>query len=153
MGIIRDNEGFEASILWLLPAFIFSCAGAYRLARFNIDISQYYGFKGVPIPAAGLVVASLPLIYWYNTSDFVYNFILNKWFLYALILLLSWLMVSRLPIMAMKFSGFTLKNNLPKVILILIAIVSAIFLQWIAVPVVFICYILLSLLTIKIKTQ
>jgi CDP-diacylglycerol--serine O-phosphatidyltransferase len=153
MGIIRENEGFEASIIWLLPAFIFSCAGAYRLARFNIDASQSYGFKGVPIPAAGLVVASLPLIYWYNNSDFVYNFILNKWFLYVLILLLSWLMVSNLPIMAMKFKGFTLKNNLPKVILILIAIVSAIFLQWIAVPVVFIFYILLSLSTIKMKSE
>jgi CDP-diacylglycerol---serine O-phosphatidyltransferase len=153
MGIIRDNEGFEASIIWLLPAFIFSCAGAYRLARFNIGVSQSYGFKGVPIPAAGLVVASLPLIYWYNNSDFVYNFILNKWFLYVLILLLSWLMVSNLPIMAMRFKGFTLKNNLPKVILILIAIISAIFLQWIAVPVVFICYILLSLSTIKLKSK
>jgi CDP-diacylglycerol--serine O-phosphatidyltransferase len=153
MGIIRDNEGFEASIIWLLPAFIFSCAGAYRLARFNIGVSQSYGFKGVPIPAAGLVVASLPLIYWYNNSDFVYNFILNKWFLYVLILLLSWLMVSNLPIMAMRFKGFTLKNNLPKVILILIAIISAIFLQWIAVPVVFICYILLSLSTIKSKSK
>ena len=153
MGVIRDNEGFEASIGWLLPAFIFTCAGAYRLARFNISESKNYGFKGVPIPAAGLVVASLPLIYWYNNSDFIYKFILNKWFLYLLILLLSWLMVSKLPIMAMKFNGFTLKNNLSKVILIVVALVSAIFLKWIAVPVIFIFYILLSLATIKTKSE
>jgi len=153
MGIIRDNEGFEASIIWLLPSFIFTCAGAYRLARFNINASQSNGFKGVPIPAAGLVVASLPLIYWYNNSDIVYNFILNKWFLYVLILLLSWLMVSNLPMMAMKFNGFTLKNYLPKLILIFVGIVSAFFLQWIAVPIVFIFYIILSLSTIKMKSE
>ncbi len=153
MGIIRDNEGFEASMIWLLPAFIFSCAGAYRLARFNIESSQGYTFKGLPIPAAGLLVASLPLIYWYNNSDFVYNFILNKWFLYILILVLSLLMTGNLPMMSLKFSDFTIKNNLPKIVLLIIAIITAIFLQWIAVPVVFVFYILISLLTIKTKSK
>ena len=46
--------GLEISSLLLLPAFIVPCAGAYRLARFNIDTEQSYGFKGVPIPAAGI---------------------------------------------------------------------------------------------------
>ena len=151
MGFIKDADGIEASALFLIPAFIFTCAGAYRLARFNLDSSQAFGFKGVPIPAAGLIVASLPLIYWYGNNDFIYNLILNKWFLYALIILLSWLMVSKLPIMAMKFKDYSFKNNMPKIILVAITIVSAIFLKWLAVPVVFIAYIILSLLT-KNKT-
>jgi len=146
MSFIKENEGLETSIVWLLPAFIFSCAGAYRLARFNIDTSQSFGFKGVPIPAAGLMVASLPLIYWNEQSEAVYNLLLNKWFLYGLILVLSGLMVSTLPLMALKFKDFTIKNNLPKIILLLIAIGAAFLLQWIAVPVVFIAYIILSLL-------
>jgi len=146
MSFIKENEGLETSIIWLVPAFIFSCAGAYRLARFNIDTSQSFGFKGVPIPAAGLVVASLPLIYWNVQSEAVYNLLLNKWFLYALILVLSALMVSTLPLMALKFKDFTIKNNLPKIILLVIAIAAAFLLQWIAVPVVFIAYIILSLL-------
>ena len=146
MSFIRENEGMEASLILLLPAFIYSCAGAYRLARFNIDTSQSFGFKGVPIPAAGLVVASLPLIYWNFQSELVFNILMNKWFLYALILVLSLLMVSTLPLMALKFKDFTVKNNLPKIILLVIAIVSAFLLQWLAVPVVFIAYIILSLL-------
>lgn len=151
MGFIKDSDGIEASILYLIPAFIFTCAGAYRLARFNLDTSQAFGFKGVPIPAAGLVVASLPLIYWYGSSDFIYNLILNKWFLYVLIILLSWLMVSKLPIMAMKFKDYGLKNNMPKVILVVIAILSAFLLKWLAVPIIFIAYIILSLV-LKNKT-
>jgi len=146
MSFIKENEGIEASMIGLLPAFIFSCAGAYRLARFNIDTEQSFGFKGVPIPAAGLVVASLPLIYWNVQSDFVYDIIINKWFLYGIILILSWLMVSKLPLMALKFKDFTVKNNLPKIILLVIAISAAIILKWLAVPVVFIAYIILSLL-------
>ena len=151
MGFIKDSDGIDASILYLIPAFIFTCAGAYRLARFNLDTSQAFGFKGVPIPAAGLVVASLPLIYWYGSSDFIYNLILNKWFLYVLIILLSCLMVSKLPIMAMKFKDYGLKNNMPKVILVVIAILSAFLLKWLAVPIIFIAYIILSLV-LKNKT-
>jgi CDP-diacylglycerol--serine O-phosphatidyltransferase len=146
MSYIRENDGIETSILLLLPAFIFTCAGAYRLARFNIDPKQSYGFKGVPIPAAGLLIASLPLIYWYHLSDTIYTILLNKWFLYGLILISSWLMVSSLPLMALKFKDFTLKNNLPKIILIVIAVAAAIMLKWLAVPIVFIAYIILSLL-------
>jgi CDP-diacylglycerol--serine O-phosphatidyltransferase len=141
-----EENGIEVSMLWLVPAFLFAAAGAYRLARFNIDNSQQYGFKGVPIPAAGLLVASLPLIYWHSSTDAITNLLLNKWFLYFLILLLSWLMVSRLPLMALKFKDFSVKNNLPKLILLAITLVAGFLLQWLAVPVVFIAYIILSLL-------
>ena len=151
MGYIKESDGMEASILWLMPAFLYTCAGAYRLARFNTDTATSFGFKGVPIPAAGMVIASLPLINWYSKSDFVNNLILNKWFLYGTILLLSWLMISRLPILALKFKDYSLKNNLPKIILLAIAIVSAILFKWLAIPVVFIAYIILSL-ALKNKT-
>src|SRR3712207_2952421 len=50
----QQENGLDVSALWLLPAFIIPCAGAYRLGRFNLDTEQSYGFKGVPIPAAGL---------------------------------------------------------------------------------------------------
>lgn len=149
MGFIRENEGLETSMAWLWPAFIYSCAGAYRLARFNIDTSQSYGFKGVPIPAAGLVVASLPLIYWYSDNETVINLLCNQWFLYGVILILSLLMVSRLPMMALKFQDYSLKNNMPKIILLTIAIIAAVFLKWAAVPAVFIAYIILSLVLNK----
>jgi CDP-diacylglycerol---serine O-phosphatidyltransferase len=147
ISFIQEETGLDVSITWLLPAFIFACAGAYRLARFNIDTSQSYGFKGVPIPAAGLVVASLPLILHYgNTLININAWLSNKWVLYAIIAVLSWLMVSTLPLMALKFKDFSVKNNLPKYILVAIAAIAAFLLHWLAVPVVFLAYIILSLL-------
>lgn len=146
MSIAQQEDGLNTSIIWLVPAFILAAAGAWRLAKFNLDDSQAYGFKGVPIPAVGLMVASLPLIYWNNHSQLIADILFNKWFLYGLIIFLSWLMVSNLPMMALKFKDFTLKNNLPKFILLAVVVIAALFLQWMAVPVVFIMYIILSLL-------
>ena len=146
MSIAQEEDGLNASIIWLVPAFILACAGAWRLAKFNLDDSQAYGFKGVPIPAIGLLVASLPLIYWNNHSQLIVDILFNKWFLYGVIILLSWLMVSNLPMMALKFKDYSVKNNVPKIILLAVAIVSAFIFHWLAVPIVFIVYIILSLL-------
>ena len=141
----REVNGLDVSILCLVPAFVLAGAGAYRLARFNLATDQQYSFKGVPIPAVGLLIASFPLILHFNLVNSVNALIINKWFLYGSILVLSYLMVSNLRMMSLKFVDFTLKNNVPKIILLVVAIIAALLLQWIAVPVVFIVYILLSL--------
>jgi len=141
-----QEDGLDVSVGWLLPALLIPCAAAYRLARFNIDDAQQYGFKGVPTPAAGLLIASLPLISWYTNSRMVEAALLNKWVLYALILLIAYLMVSNLPLMAIKFKDSSVKGNLPKLLLVVLAVVSAIFLRWLAVPVVFVFYIIVSLM-------
>ena len=38
----KQENGLEISILLLLPAFILSCAAAYRLAKFNLDGTQVF---------------------------------------------------------------------------------------------------------------
>jgi CDP-diacylglycerol--serine O-phosphatidyltransferase len=149
MSFAAQENGLDVSFIWLLPALFFPCAAAYRLARFNIDESQTYGFKGVPAPAGGLLIASLPLISWYSTSPAVGAALSNKWVLYGLILAVGWLMVSKLPLMALKFKDYSVKGNLPKLALLLLAVISVVFLRWLAVPVIFILYIIVSLVTAK----
>jgi CDP-diacylglycerol--serine O-phosphatidyltransferase len=144
---MRQENGLDVSTIWLALAFLFACAGAWRLARFNIDTTPATAFKGVPIPAAGLVVASLPLIAHYNYFDgSINNLLFNKWFLYAVIFVLCWLMVSKLPMVSLKFEDFTLRNNIPKLILVIAGIAAAILLKWLAVPVIFVVYIIVSLI-------
>jgi len=138
-------NGLDVSVGWLLPALLIPCAAAYRLARFNIDDTQQYGFKGVPTPAAGLLIASLPLISWYTNSRLVEAALLNKWVLYGLILVVGYLMISNLPLMALKFNNSSVRSNMPALILLVLAIIAAIFLHWLAVPVVFVFYIIVSL--------
>ncbi len=146
LSFIKEENGLDTSMGWLLPAFIFSCAAAYRLAKFNLDTTQYFGFKGVPTPAAGLLIASFPLILHYGGSLININeWLVNKWVLYTVIIVVSLLMISNLPLIAMKFKDKSLKNNLPKIILVVIGLLSALILKWLAVPVIFIAYIILSL--------
>ena len=146
ISMAQEEDGMNASVIWLVPAFILAAAGAWRLARFNLDESQSFGFKGVPIPAVGLMVASLPLIYWHNHNQLVVDILFNKWVLYGIIILLSWLMICKLPMMAMKFKDYTVKNNMPKIILLIVTMAAAFIFQWLAIPIVFIVYIILSLL-------
>ena len=146
MSFAKEESGVDVSIIWLLPALFIAAAAAYRLARFNLDNSQQYGFKGVPVPAVGLLIASLPMIYWNTENSTVVNLLLNKWVLYTLIFIVCWLMVSKLPLIALKFKNLSVKNNLPKIILLIFSIIAILILHWLAVPVIFIAYIILSLI-------
>jgi CDP-diacylglycerol--serine O-phosphatidyltransferase len=139
----REENGLNVSVLALLPAFIFSAAVAWRLAKFNISTNQTYSFRGVPSPAGGLLVASFPLIIWYQYFN-IQTLFINVWFLYAVILIVSYLMVSNIPFIAMKFSDYSFQKNILKYTLLILSLVCIITLKWLAVPVVFVLYIIFS---------
>jgi CDP-diacylglycerol--serine O-phosphatidyltransferase len=145
IGYARESGGLDISIIALLPAFIFTGAVAWRLAKFNISTNQEHSFKGIPSPAAGLFIASFPLIIWYQYFNMQELFI-NPWFLYGIILLLSYLMLCNLTFMSIKFKDYSFQNNSIKYILILLSLISIIRFKWLAVPIIFILYIIFSLL-------
>jgi len=146
LSFAQQENGLNVSTLFLIPAFIVACAGAYRLARFNIDTTQTTYFKGVPIPANGLVIAAFPLIYWTNDYTIITQVLISPWFWYALIIILSWLMVSTKPMLALKFKEASTKKLMPFIIIAVVAIVSAFFIGWLSVPLSFLMYVILSLL-------
>jgi CDP-diacylglycerol--serine O-phosphatidyltransferase len=140
----QEENGLDTSLVWLLPAFLIPCAAAWRLAKFNLSVDQQESFRGVPTPAAGLVIASIPLIIHFQTFDLQMVFI-NKWLLYAIIILVSFLMVSNLPFINMKVKDLSIKNNLARYVLLLIGLVAVFSLKWFAVPAIFVAYVILSL--------
>ncbi len=144
LSFATQEDGLNISIIFLTPAFFFAMAAAYRLGKFNIDPEQSYHFKGLPTPAAGLFIAGLPLIYWHATQSYVYAILLNKWFLYSIILLMCYLMVSNIPLLALKFDKGNTKKLMPFILMAIIGIVSVFILHWLAIPVIFISYIILS---------
>lgn len=152
LSFAQQGNGLDVNTIFLLPAFFLACAGAYRLARFNIDTEQTTHFKGLPIPANGLLAASFPLIYWTNNYSFITNVLISPWFWYALIIILSWLMISKKPMLALKFSNVSTKKLMPFIIIAVVAIASAFFIQWLAVPLSFLVYVILSLLNKQPKS-
>jgi CDP-diacylglycerol---serine O-phosphatidyltransferase len=145
MSFMRQQDGADVSMIWLLPAFILPCAAAYRLAVFNLDTTQSKSFKGVPVPAIGLTIASLPLIYWTRNNNWLMGILLNKWILYLIVILLSWAMISRLPMLSGKLGGKNDPQTIPRIILLVLSLIVIIFLQWLSVPFIFLFYIIISL--------
>ena len=138
-----SDFGIEMPSILLMPAFLLALSAAYRLARFNLGETDAKGFEGMPSPAAGLMIASFPLIYWQENAP---AWLFSSWALYLTILLVSGLMVSKWKLFSLKFSKGNNPFLVPFLILIVVALVSAVFFKWLAVPITFIGYILLSLL-------
>jgi len=141
--------GIEVSMILLMPAFIIAMAAAFRLGKFNLDTTQSKIFKGMPTPAVGLFIASFPLIYWTCDYDQILFLLLNKWFWYVIIIGISWLMVSNIPMFSLKINFKNKQELFPLILLFVIGIISSIFLNWLAIPILFVSYIILSLLNKK----
>jgi CDP-diacylglycerol--serine O-phosphatidyltransferase len=145
MGFLRQSGATDTSMLLLLPAILIACASVWRLAKFNIDQRQTIHFRGVPTPITAMVFASLPLMLWYNTP-FAAAIFLSPWIMYLLILVAGYLMVSDMPMLSLKISAGNYKKYIPQISLAIISVVLLLLFQWAAVLMIYILYVLLSLL-------
>ncbi len=153
LSMASDVNALATNSVWSFAAFIIPMAGAYRLARFNIDTQQTTYFKGVPIPMIGILTAAFPLIYWQAQASFMNKFMLSPLFWYAYILIVSALMVMKTPMLALKGLGHKKSLILPLILVVLEVLITAIFFKWLAIPFGFIGYCLVSLLYKKTITQ
>lgn len=132
--------------VFALIGLLITLASAYRLAKFNIDDRQTSSFIGLPTPANAIFILSLPLIIIFQPEAWIVEIILNKWFLVVITLLSCFMLNAEVPLFALKFKNFTLKENWFRFFFLLFALVMIICLQFIALPVVIISYVLLSLI-------
>jgi len=84
---------------FLIPVF-----SGLRLAKFNIDDRQTSSFLGLPVPANAIFWAGLV----YSFSPFLMN---NIWFLFILIALFCFFLVSEIPMFSLKFKNVSWKEN------------------------------------------
>ncbi|MBO0938397.1 CDP-diacylglycerol--serine O-phosphatidyltransferase [Fibrella sp. HMF5335] len=141
--LTREISDTEKGPIWPYLAFSIAVCGALRLARFNIDTRQTEQFLGLPIPANALFVASLPMILTFHPQH--QSIILSPYVLYGTIIILSLLMVSELPLMAFKFKSFSWAANQAKYSFLIASILLLLLLQFAAIPLIILLYILLSI--------
>lgn len=133
------------SIQSLIPftGFIIAIFSALRLAKFNIDDRQVSSFIGLPTPANAFLIASFPFI---DLEDgFLSHLILHPYVLIPLIIVLSLLLVSEIPMISLKFKNVSFKDNRSRFILLFLSLVLLVFLRISAIPFIFLLYIVLSL--------
>lgn len=135
------SDGISGLNIIAFVAFFLAVFAELRLAKFNIDDRQTTSFIGLPTPAMGLFVASLPFTLRNENLAFMGNLMTNIYFLIAIVVLFSYLMVSEIPFFSLKIKNLKFKENLHIYILALFAIVAFIFLGFAAIPFVMLFYI------------
>lgn len=111
---------FVKGIQNLLPyfAFLIPAFSAYRLAKFNLDERQTTSFLGLPTPANALFWVS----YAYGVMPLsLYN---EKLFYSTIgfIVVLSFLLVSEIPMFSFKIKGRNWKNHIRQILLMAISV-------------------------------
>ena len=148
---IANSFSLEIADFNILPFFAFLLAvfAELRLAKFNIDDRQTTSFIGLPTPAMGLFVASLPFTLQNEKLTFMANNMSNAYFLIAIVGIFSYLMVSEIPFFSLKIKNLKFKENIHIYILAVFAIVAFIFLGFAAIPFVMLFYIVISLFRVN----
>jgi CDP-diacylglycerol--serine O-phosphatidyltransferase len=127
-------------------AFIITVFSCIRLAKFNNDTRQSDSFIGLPTPANTMVICSLPLIMHFQPNVFAdMNMISNPWFLIIFSCIMSFLLVSEIPLFALKFKSFNWKGNKLVYVFLMVSAALLLTLHFVAIPLIIILYILISI--------
>lgn len=103
-----STDGFLRFLPWtalLIPAF-----SMLRLAKFNIDTRQSDRFIGLPTPANALFFSSLIVSQFYG-NEWPRFLVQQPLVLLILVLLFSILLISEIPLFALKFKNFKFAGN------------------------------------------
>jgi CDP-diacylglycerol--serine O-phosphatidyltransferase len=126
----------------LMPfmAFIMAAFSALRLAKFNLDERQALGFIGLPTPANALLWGALIG----GLHGYQIYFEGMEWCILAGVLISSYLLVSEIPMFALKFKTWGWKGNEIKYIFLLTCIPMLLFMGIFGLAAIIAWYVILS---------
>ena len=149
-------------LLMVLSATLIAIFSAIRLAKFNIDERQTINFLGLATPVCAMLVASIPIIAEFNPNGLVVfpalsrniyfflgvvifeSIIVKPIFLVPLVIILSGLLVSELPMFSMKFKSFSYEENKLKYFFLICSVLLFMTIQILSVPLIFVLYLTFS---------
>lgn len=139
---------------WAFPAFALSAASALRLALFNLDERQTEGFLGLATPPATILVIGLMLLFANDTMG-LKLFLSQKEFIYPLVIILSGLLLSEIPMFSFKFKHLHWEGNALRFIFAAFAIIILFLGQELALAPIVLLYIIVNVVKhiIKPKTE
>ena len=143
MGIM-EYPAFLAPVQPYMPfvAFLIAAFSALRLAKFNLDERQAMGFIGLPTPANALFWGALLV----GAGDFIENTTWMVPVVIVMILLSCWLLVSEIPMFALKFKHWGWKGNEVKYLFLITCVPLLIVFGVTAFAIIIAWYVLLSAL-------
>ena len=106
---VTDYPSMLESLRSVLPfsAFVLAAFSALRLAKFNLDTRQTTSFIGLPTPACALFWGALIVSF----RSCMEQHLISLPILLAGILVSCWLLVSEVPMFALKFKHWGIRGN------------------------------------------
>lgn len=128
-------------------AFAIPVFSAFRLAIFNLDETQREHFKGLPTPANALFIAGV--VCWIHEAQFEFDY---YYILLPVVSIIhSLLLVSRIPLLALKFKTYRKKREWIKIAFLVGSAVLAILFKFAAAVIIFPLYFILSFIYFRIN--
>ena len=127
-------------------AFLIAVLSALRLANFNIDTRQSDSFIGLPVPANAMLIAAFPLMGRYQPQ---FDGIWQNDIGLGIMIAFSFMLVSDVPLFALKFKTFAWAENRFKYIFLIASALLLLFLQFAAIPLIILLYIVVSLFSMS----
>lgn len=127
-------------------AFIMAAFSALRLAKFNLDERQALGFIGLPTPANALFWGSLLV----GLGEEIATLPYAGYLILAGVLISSYLLVSEIPMFALKFKTWGWKGNEVKYIFLLTCIPLLLLLEVSGLAAIIAWYVILSVVSTQL---
>lgn len=139
---VMDYPSFMEPVRSVVPffAYIMAAFSALRLAKFNLDERQATSFVGMPTPANALFWASFVT----SGSGFLESSPWTVPFMLLLVCACSWLLVSEIPMFALKFKHWGWSGNEVRYSFIGFSLLMVILLGWLSFAVIVTCYVIVS---------
>lgn len=126
--------------------FLITLASCYRLAKFNIDTRQTDSFIGLPTPANALLIMSIPMIQFHSEFEWLVDFLSNPYVLVGVTVLSSYLLNAEIPLFSLKVKSFSWEKYKIQVVFLIISLILIVLLEFIAIPIIILLYVILSVL-------
>ncbi|MFN5417710.1 MAG: CDP-alcohol phosphatidyltransferase family protein [Flavobacteriia bacterium] len=151
--VVLRKFHFEVLFALLIPVF-----SMFRLAKFNLDTRQSESFIGVPTPANTIFFCMFPLIL---VQDFavgsfqfqVREFIMQVWVLIPIIVIMSILLISEIPLFSLKFKHFKWKGNEIRFIFLITCSLLIPLTRFWSMGIIVLLYLILSIIENILKTK
>lgn len=139
-GVLPGFIVYSMLVEYKWTALIIPIFSALRLAKFNIDKRQSDGFVGVPTPITALLISSLAFVFNGKVVLQEINFVLMAFTVFS-----SFMMITELPLISLKFKGMNFMPNIYRYILLAASIVFVVLLQKESFIVIYLVYLVLSI--------
>lgn len=142
--VLSPLQKYLPFVALIIPFF-----SMFRLAKFNIDTRQSESFIGLPTPANTIFFMSFPLLLTHYGDKAGWQHDLIMWLIQPMVLIpiiviMSLMLVSELPLFALKFKSFKWQGNeIRYIFLISCGILIPTLLFW-SIPIIILLYLKLS---------